>query len=476
MALETDILTYLLNNPQYVPLGVMAFSGYVLFAALYRKTRYWEEFSGTERAFLGGVLGILIGVLLIAPIVQVMLFWIVGTQAVVVNIASAFVSVLVAAEIFAIRISGAKETGVLRYFYGAILVVSAFSGLTCLFAGIVSFSSASYDKYVVLFVQPLWNNFFGTCLLAFFLSTFVLVLFGQTIVRTLKDTLESDVGTLRIHLGTRGKTSHFKIFRAFLGRKSVRFLLALVVVVTVLSALIVPLDQSRVLFTPKLVAGHESFYATEACPGDVYSQLLLIRTSDGVNEFYQKMQSSYNLTLPSLERLVAFVSVQNPSNFSAYVAGDSYYTPWNNLLPSSSSDISFSFTRNNGKVTSIVANLTAVTNATAQFSVSYYNEFLKSDVKVSEFDNSTRIDNATTLETITFIITNDDRFCLTIPKMEVEKLMYEGVNASLAKVYLNGQVLSNTYVGGGLIYPWVTVSPQITANITVTFPKRSAQV
>jgi hypothetical protein len=54
MAFETDILTYLLNNPQYVPLGIMAFSGYVLFAILYRKTKYWQEFSGTERALLGG--------------------------------------------------------------------------------------------------------------------------------------------------------------------------------------------------------------------------------------------------------------------------------------------------------------------------------------------------------------------------------------------------------------------------------------
>jgi hypothetical protein len=118
MAFDTDVLTYLLNNPQYLPLGVMALSGYVLFAILYRKTKYWAEFSETERAFLGGALGILIGVFLIAPIVQVILFWTVGTQAVVVNIASGLVSALVAAEVFAIRISGEKEIVVMpRYLH-----------------------------------------------------------------------------------------------------------------------------------------------------------------------------------------------------------------------------------------------------------------------------------------------------------------------------------------------------------------------
>jgi hypothetical protein len=477
MALDTDVLAYLLNNPQYVPLGVMALSGYVLFAILYRKTKYWKEFSGTERAFLGGTLGILIGVLLIAPIVQVMLFWSVGAQALVVNIASALVSALVAAEVFAIRISGVKEIVVLRYFYGAILVAAAFSGLIFLAAGIISFSAASYDKYVILYVQQPWNSFFGTCLSAFVLSLFVLMLFRHTIVQNLRSTLESDVGTLKINLGKRGRPSYFRILRRFLGRKSVRCLLAWVIIVTVLSAAVVPLDQNQILFTPKLIAGHESFYAAEACPGDAYSHLLMIRTSDRVYKFYQKMRLSYNLTLPSLKRLVAFVSVQNPSNFSVYVreAGDIYYEPWSYLLPSSSSDISFSYSRANGKVTSIVANLTAVTNATAHFSVSYYNEFLKRSVKVSEFENSARIDNSTTLETSTFIITNDDQFCLTIPRMELEKLRYEGVNASLAEVYVNGQIFPIT-VGGGFVHAWVTVRPQSTANITITYPKRSTQV
>jgi hypothetical protein len=422
------------------------------------------------------VLGILIGVFLIAPVVQVLLFWTIGTQAFAVNIASAFVFTFVAAELFAVRISGVKEAAVLRSFYGALLAAVTFSGLSLLSALIISFSTSSYSRYVAPFVQQPWSDFCKTCLTVLFFSLLVLVLFRQTVVRNLRNVLPVDVVTLKVNLGTRRKSSQFGKLRRLIGRKSVRFLLALVIIVTVLSAIVVPLDQSRFLFTPKLAAGYESFYAAEAYPGDAYSRLLMIRTSDGVYKFYKKMQLSYNLTLPSLERLVEFVSLQNPSNFSAYVAGDSYYTPWNNLLPSSSSNISFSYTRANGKVTSIVANLTAVTNATAQFSVSYYNEFLKRSVKVSEFENSTRTDNATTLETSTFIITNDDQFCLTIPRMEVEKLRYEGVNASLAKVYLNGQLLSPVYVGGGFIYPWVTVSPQITANITITYPRRWAQV
>jgi hypothetical protein len=476
MAPETDILTYLLSNPQYVPLGVMALSGYVLFAILYRKTKYWAEFSGTERAFLGGALGILIGVFLIAPIVQVMLFWSVGTQAVVVNIASGLVSALVAAEVFAIRISGVKEIVVLRYFYGAILVAAAFSGLIFLASAIISFSSASYEKYIILYVQQPWINFCGTCLSAFVLSVFVLVLFRQTVVRNLGSVLETDVGTLKINVGTRYKPSRVRILRRLLGRKSVRCLLACVVVVTVLSASIVPLDQSWVLFTPKLNAGHESFEATEACPSDVYSDLLMIRTSDRVYRFYQRMQLSYNLTLPSLKRFVTYVSIENPSNFSAYVRQfDMYYDACMYLQPSSASDISFLYTRVNGKLTNIVANLTGVTNATAEFTVSYYNEFLKRSVKVSELENSTRIDNATSLEASTFIIMNDDQFCLTIPRIELEKLRYQGVNASLAEVYVNGH-LSPITVGGGFIYAWVTVRPQRTANITITFPKRTTQV
>lgn len=470
----TDFLTIVLNSPQYAFAILLLVSGYVLFSVFYRGSSHWHRFSTTEKWLIGGVLGGYCG-FTILPLVDTMLY--VGYHIHVDLLSLAWISsglvTVFALAFWVFDSSGIPKTSLMRNLKDYMVSVSVLS--TCL---LIAVSTIEFE--ISLYPDSVWPLVEGYCSGFNQLTLFVPIIWGLPLyILFLRPRLvehSQGIPTLRYPGSRTARRSILRLMRTIVNVRVVRYALALFLVVLVVSSIVVPIDKELNLFTPRVVTGHESFYAAEACPIDAYSHLLMIRTSDGAYKFYQKMQLTYNLTLPSLKRILAFVSVQNPSNFSAYVRPlDMYYDAWMYLQPSSASEISFSYTRANGKVTAIVANLTAVADATAQFSVSYYNEFLERGVKVSEFENSTSIDNTTTLETNTFLVTNGDEFCLTIPRMELVKLTYEGVNGSLSKVYFNGQLLSPVEVSGPLVYPWVTVSPGTTANIKITFPRKSIQ-
>ena len=468
MVLDSDIFTYIFSNPQYFPLAVMAFSGYVFFASFYRKTKYWNEFSATERALLGGALGIFIGIFLVTPVVQVLLFWFVGSQAYTVNLASTFVFLMVAVEVFFTRISGYRERAILRYFSTSLLLVTGFLWLAFVAATVMSFSVSSYEPYVALIIQQSWTDFRQVSLWGFILSVFGLIVLKQSILKHLHTALPADISV--IGLPKRRSSPGFSrgMIRSIMGRKAVKILIACTIVVFIVSAAMIPLDKTFTLFTPRLSAGRESFYASEGCPETGY--IVIIRYNDGNSKFYQLMQLPYNVSMPAL-RLLQYVSVPNPSNFSSTVREPTGIPlePWMYLSASGSNRVSFLFEKSSDKVTRVIANLSSVTNSSVQFTIFYWQQFLKRNVIVREMRDAKDIGDGTSLERHTFIISNNERICLQIPRVEMEELARQGTNTTLAKVYANGTLFPFP-VDRRAFYPWTPVYPGKTLNLTITFP------
>ena len=360
----------------------------------------------------------------------------------------------------------------LRQFLICCIAVSLISICLVLAISVMEYQTQYYPASTLDVIGEYWKGFRQVGLLLTAPSpalVYVLFLRPRLIDR------KQSIPTLRFPGSKRSEHTISHYIHGIWNARSFRYSLVSIIVVLVVSSLIVPIDMQWHAFTPGVTQGREAFYAGQGC-NDAYTDLMLVRTYEGNYNFYQEMELPYYIILPRLYRFDTFVSIANPSNFSTNVRGlmPFYADPWTYIVPSGPADVSFSYKMSEGKIARIIANLTAATNSSTEFTLLYYNQFLKRDVAYSESDKSTRIDNTTVLMRHSFLITNHEKICVAVPRIQYDKLNYQGANASLARVYINGQLQMNMPVDRFTFYPWTIVNPDTTANITITFPMKTS--
>jgi hypothetical protein len=465
-----DYLTILLSNPQYIFILILWASGYYFFRLFYRGSKHWRGLNSTERWILGGCLGAWI-VFVGMPFLDT-LFYVafhIHLDGTTLALLSSAVLGFAALMFWVNGILGLQVEQSLRQFLTYCIAISVISICLMLAISVIEYQTQYYPASTLDIIGEYWKGFRQAGLLLTSLSI------APLYVLFLRPRLIDQKQHIPILRFPGSKPSQHLISHQIHGiwnSRTFRYSLVSVIVVLAVSFLIVPVDMQWHVFTPGVIVGREGFYAGQGC-NDTYADLMMIRTYEGNYKFYQEMEMRYHVTLPRLYRFDTFVSIANPSNFSTNVRGTSYADPWSYISSNGPANVSFSYTMSDGKVTRIIANLTSARNSTAEFTLLYYNEFLKRSVVYSESDNFTRIDNMTVLMRHSFLITNLEKICVAVPRIQYDRLNYEGVNASLARVYVNGQLQIGMPVDRSSFYPWTIVNPDTTANITIVFPMKT---
>jgi len=463
----TDLFTCILTNPQYAFIVILWGGGYYFFRLFYRGSAHWRRLNSTERWILGGLLGGWIGFTGI-PFLDVAFYAVVHMHldGLTLAFASSLIFGFTALTFWVHGVLGTSAEQSLHKFLSYCILISLVSLSAMVAISIIKSEVQYYPSSTLDIIRDYWNGFGQGELLLTMASPVVVYLL---LVKPRLIDQAQNIRTLRFP-GSKPRTPTVsKSIRAIWNTSVFRYCLASLLVVVAVSCLIVPIDLQTNAFTPRVHSGPESFYAQQGCNDD-YSDLLLIRTDYGVYNFYQEMQMPYSVTLPWLYRFDTVVSVVNPSNFSIYArAFMPYGDIWAYVTANGPANVSFSYIPVDGRLVTIRADLTAVTNSSTKFTLLYYNEFLRRAILYSEPDNSSFEIGNTTVLSHSFVITNHEKICVYIPRIGFAQLNEEGVNVTLAKIYVNGR-LQPTRADQRGFYPGIVVYPDQTVNITLTYP------
>jgi hypothetical protein len=198
--------------------------------------------------------------------------------------------------------------------------------------------------------------------------------------------------------------------------------------------------------------------------------------------YYALMNTTYNITLPTLWRLLSSVYVDNPSNTSFtigqyYPSRPSATDTWK-LYVAAPDNVTYnpilkqtpSFET---RVTGLIFDLGNFTgNTSLTTTLTYWQEIDPIDKVKIDYGNLTFADlgNGTWTETHTIVITNNSNDTLFIPAMDYDRFNSDYIIKNSTTAYLNGSLISWAEpVWQTRISLHVFVQPQTVFNVTVSF-------
>ena len=464
MAIE-DLLPYLAGNPQFWPIVVDVVSGYVLFSSLYRGSPRWRRFDPFERWILGGLIGLFFGTLIIWPITDAISYMASRTEANS-GLASAILFGALSLVILGSRLSPRQDKSMISVSL-RVLVLTIVIG--CVAVGtcslIVALQIGNYQTEVTPIIAQYWSGWYAIDLLLFISATCG-ALFDRTFLK------------MSVHSQKSADQMRSVFDSRVYSKNLLRSLTALLLILNILVGVIVVIDWHYTpLFAPTVTRGEPRPFPAESCETSDQAHsgwLVLIRNTGESYDLYEASILTLSARLPQIYPLVNSLSIPNPSNASVRFVDYpalSGQDEWRWIWANGSDGVSFTPIQQSGNLAFLQANLTNVHNQTAQFNIFYWQtiRFADRGLRIREEKNVTNLGQGLYLDKYSFIITNQEERCVVIPRMYLLNLNYMGANSTSAVVWINETRGFSQGVDHGTFYPWATVDPGKTANVTVTF-------
>ena len=354
---------------------------------------------------------------------------------------------------------------------------------------ILNLSIFLYPEQVRAFFQMPWQNFLVLSALLLLVMSMIVVLSHYPLTQyysALRD--EKYVPNPKIE--TRQLIQNFKHNVKTLQS---RFPATAILAIVVFSSLIVPMDKGFVLFTPRVNNEKERLSSImEVQRG--FEKVVFINATRGPENnvsaayhYYALMNTTYNIALPTLWRLLSSIYVDNPSNTS-FTMGQYYPSlpsatdTWK-LYVAAPDNVTYNPILKQTppyetKVTGLIFDFGNSTgNNSLTVTLTYWQEIDPIDKVKIDYGNLTFADlgNGTWTETHTIMITNDSNDTLFIPAMDYDRFAFDYVIRNSTKVYVNGSLLpyaeliSLTRLATEVRW----VPPRTMFNVTISFQTTS---
>ncbi len=307
-------MTYIVNNPQFVPIAINAVSGYVLLATLYRDSSVWPRFDNLERWILGGLIGICFGSLIVWPLVDA-LFYTIWKSETNSGFASAVIFGGVALCLLLSRLSqDFDEVTLVRSLRRLVISIAVISICVALGSFIISIQVRSYQAEVVPIISPYWSYWPNIAALLL-LSALVVIPFEETFLTRKGQRSGKRIASIRT-------VKEARIRSAFLKWPPPRTVLSgigLLLIIVVASNVMVIVDTNSALFTPRVSREQTKLYPAEDCQTLDYGRSgwnVVVRDISDSYTSYRVTESSFSIQVPHLRGLVNDLYIPNPSNSS----------------------------------------------------------------------------------------------------------------------------------------------------------------
>jgi hypothetical protein len=460
----TDILQ-LITNPQAMPLFLTFLGGYVMMNVFFERGKV-ENFTELEKVLIAFGIGVLFEYFLFYPLVMLTCFWWPFSDSLVFSVIL-FCAVSGSALLLTIhkepkpRIVGAAKR--ILSFSTIVLAIIVIL-ISSIDLGVVAW----YKPYTLHLISDSWNSFRNSAVSSLGLISFGVFFIWIYILKTaVNETLDIKFPALKKH--------------------HILLMVAVVAIPLVAGSIVVPMDTSAILFTPRMQTGAQVLSSIMQIR-DGFEKVVFINATRvwGNNisaeyHYYALMNTTYNITLPTW-RLLSSVYIDNPSNTSFTMgqyypslpsATDSwklYVAPPDNVTYNPLLKQTPTFET---KVTGLIFDLGDFTgNASLTTTLTYWQEIDPIDKVKIDYGNLTIADlgNGTWTETHTIMITNNSNDTLFIPAMDYDRFNFGYVIRNSTNAYVNGSLM-----------PWaelvwqtrmslhVWVQPQTVSNITISF-------
>jgi hypothetical protein len=248
------------------------------------------------------------------------------------------------------------------------------------------------------------------------------------------------------------------------------------------------MDKGFVLFTPR-VSNEKELLSSIMETQKGFEKVVFISATRGPGDnvsaayhYYVLMNTTYNIALPNLWRLLSSVYVDNPSNTS-FVMGQYYpYIPsatdtWK-LYVAAPNNVTYKTILKQTptfetRVTGLIFDLGNFTgNSSLIVTLTYWQEIDPIDKVKIDYGNLTFTDlgNGTWTETHSIMITNNSNDTLIIPAMDYDRFNFDYVIRNSTTAYLNGNLIPLTQLVWETRLPLgIWVQPQTMSNVTISF-------
>lgn len=466
----TDILQ-VLTNPQAWPLFLTFLGGYVMMNVFFERAKV-KNFTELERVLIAFGIGVLFEYFLFYPLVTLASFWRPFSD----NLAfSAILFCAVSGSALFLTIHNEPKLNIVgaakRILNFSIIVMAA---VVIFVSGIDLGVATWYQPYTLRLISGSWNSFTNSAVSS-------LALFAVGIFFIWAYILKTSVN----------ETINIKI-RGALKKHHILPIVALVAIPLIAGIIIVPIDTNTILFTPHMETGAQMLSSIMQTH-EGFEKVVFINAIRGPGNnisaeyhYYALMNTTYNITLPILWRLLSSVYVDNPSNAS-FTMGQYYPS-----LPSATDALKVyvaapdNVTYNpilkqtptyETKVTGLIFDLGNFTgNASLTVTLTYWQEIDPIDKVKIDYGNLTFVDlgNGAWTETHTIMITNNSNDTVFIPAMDYDRFNFDYVIKNTTTVYWNGNLV-----------PWaepvwqtrlsldIWAQPQTISNVTISFQTKS---
>jgi hypothetical protein len=264
-------------------------------------------------------------------------------------------------------------------------------------------------------------------------------------------------------------------------------MVAVVAIPLVAGSIVVPMDTSAILFTPRMQTGAQVLSSIMQVH-DGFEKVVFINATRGPANnisaeyhYFALMSTTYNITLPTW-RFLSSVYVDNPSNTS-FTIGQYYpYIPsatdtWK-LYVAAPDNVTYNpilkqTPTYETKVTGLIfdfGNFTGNNSLTA--TLTYWQETDPIDKVKIDYGNLTFADlgNGTWTETHTILIKNNSSDILVIPAIDYDRFNFGYVIRNSTQVFMNGNLVPYAeLVWQTRLELDIWVQPQTMSNITISF-------
>jgi hypothetical protein len=470
MAIE-DLLSYVANNPQYWPVAIDAVAGYVLFASLYRKSKYWRQFDTAERWVLGGLLGIFVGSLIIWPVIDAF-FYMIWRSETNSGFAAALVLGGLALYFLLLRLSGENEYSILSFLRKFIISFCGIAVTIACVSGTISFQTHGYPPTVAPIIAQYWSAFQSIDFLLVFSTLFALGFYNLLEIRRIELRSRSAADAKRDLMKWRNRP-----LTKLVSRKTALAILAVLFISIMVPLSLVSADLNYALFTPKLTQAGPTPYPSETCNTTDESHsgwIVVVGYSSDNFVIYQVSMEQFHLQLPRIHSFVDTVHIPNPSNASYILVPSSALSgqyEWQWAWTNGTRGLMVNPEPNAANFNATEVNFSAVHNLTAEFNFFYWQQYLLKyrDITIQKFKNTTALGKGWFSEKYSFVINSKEKNCIVVPRIMLEDLNDQGANSTSAVVWINGSMALDQTVDHGTFYPWAFAESGKDLNVTVTF-------